>query len=92
LDRNYTLNDFSPEAVASAIADCVDFQTAQSALLDEANIDSHRAGCCFWWNRNGHGTGFWDEGNAAVFRKLSDACEPYGSCYAYVCDGQVHLS
>jgi hypothetical protein len=93
LDRNYSLNDFTPEAIEKAKADCADFQTAQAELLTESEIDSHKAGCCFWWNRNGHGTGFWDQGNSneLVFRKLSDASKVYGTVNAMVDDGKISL-
>jgi hypothetical protein len=45
----------------------------------------------FWLTRNGHGAGFWDRGYGDIGTKLTDACEPYGSCNLYVGDdGKVY--
>lgn len=29
--------------------------------MEECNLQDRRVGHCFWYDRNGHGTGFWDE-------------------------------
>lgn len=93
LNASFKVSDFAPEAIASANADCEDFQDAQASCLVEAAISDTRAGFLFWLNRNGHGSGFWDEGREPVFRQLSDACKPYGSSDCYVGDdGRVYLT
>lgn len=93
LDADHGIEDFAPEAVASAQADCDAFTTAQAADLALAGLSDDRAGHDFWLNRNGHGSGFWDEGQDPVFRRLSDACEPYGSSDCYVGDdGRIYLT
>jgi hypothetical protein len=57
-------------------------------------ITDARAGFLFWLNRNGHGSGFWDEDGlpAAAQRSLSDYAESYGSFDLYIGDGQIHGS
>lgn len=77
LDENYSLDDFSPEALASAVADCADFQSSQADLL--ADIDSEQAGHDFWLTRNGHGAGFWDRGHPGdIGKRLTDEAKVYG--------------
>lgn len=93
LDADHDINDFAPEAVVSAQAECDDFTTAQAEDLALAGLSDERAGHDFWLNRNGHGSGFWDEGQDPVFRRLSDACKPYGSSDCYVGDdGRIYLT
>lgn len=31
------------------------------AQMEKCGITAERVGTCFWFDRNGHGTGFWDE-------------------------------
>lgn len=91
LDANYGIEDISPETLAQMREDCEAFQRDNAELLAEAGLSSERAGFCFWLNRNGHGSGFWDEGNDPVFRKLSDASHVYGSVDLYVGDdGKIY--
>ena len=93
LDSVYDVGDFAPDAIKQAEADCLDFQAAQAADLALSGMSDDRAGFLFWLNRNGHGSGFWDEGRDPVFRRLSDACKPYGSCDPYVGDdGQIYFA
>jgi hypothetical protein len=101
LDRNYIVDDIAEESVKKAIEECREFQNSYPAELDrfceERSIE--RAGHNFWLNRNGHGSGFWDEGygetksfqNAcAVLSKASKEC---GTSDAYIGDdGKVYLT
>lgn len=104
MDRNYTLEDFAPAAIERAAADCERFQRENAADLELANIQESgdtesRAGFLFWLNRNGHGTGFWDEkthrdpdSECAACNRLADASRAFGYCEAYVGDdGQIHF-
>lgn len=88
LDENYGLSDIAPAAIAQAIADCERFQFNYSSALEASGITRPRAGFLFWLNRNGHGSGFWDEGGcAAEYReKLSAAAKSFGDCSPYVGD------
>jgi len=61
LDRKFSISDISPESIAKAEKACADFQSANSELLALAELSDERAGFCLWLNRNGHGSGFWDE-------------------------------
>ncbi len=73
------------------IEDCEAFQAANVA--DLAEMADSRAGFCFWLNRNGHGSGFWDEDTIPndVGERLSEACEDFGECNLYVGDDrQIH--
>lgn len=100
LDANYDASDIAPAALASIIEDCTAFQRDNDVKLGivESLCESARAGHNFWLNRNGHGSGFWDEyfgpGLAIrdAFMRLSDASKAYGSCDLYVGDdGQLYL-
>lgn len=69
--------------------DCSDFiKTNLNSLLkfkSLAECDDYRLGFLFWLNRNGHGSGFWDEltSNDDIGNILSDACKPYGNFDLY---------
>lgn len=82
----------STEAMARIAADCDNFQRACVDLLDAActlgdspdvTYDMTRAGNDFWYDRNGHGVGFWDRDLGDVGDKLSDAAKVYGSIDLY---------
>jgi len=61
LDRNYSLSDISPDALARAEKDCQAFQRENETALALSGLTDERAGHSLWLNRNGHGSGFWDE-------------------------------
>lgn len=91
LDANYDIDDIDPETLASMVADCAAFQADNRADLDASTLTDSRAGHDFWLNRNGHGSGFWDEGDDPCFDRLSDAAEVWGTVDLYIGDdGKVH--
>lgn len=91
---------FSPDLLAKAEADCDRFQTEQAELLDLAYAEGYtlaRAGHDLWLTRNGHGAGYWDRNELAVWIEdrqpkqtigdaLSDAAKAMGQLDAYVGD------
>lgn len=103
LDSEYSLENFAPEAVQRAAADCARFQTENAEALSAANIRNSddtpsRAGFLFWLNRNGHGSGFWDEkthndpaGEREACEKLADAASKFKSCDAYVDSDKIYF-
>ncbi|NDF15812.1 hypothetical protein EB061_10905, partial [bacterium] len=100
-DRNYSLADLAPCALAIAADHCAQFCVDNASdLATVADLcDDSRAGHKFWLNRNGHGTGFWDEyfgpdeSLRAAFRRLSDASKVWGSSDLYLGDdGQIYLT
>lgn len=92
LDENFDADDIAPEAHKQMVKDCVDFVWAHRSLLRASKLSAGSAGRDFWLDRNGHGTGFWDEGEDEVFEELSDACQPCGSCDIYVGDdGKLYV-
>jgi hypothetical protein len=73
--------------------DCRQFQADNAEDLSESGLSTERAGHDFWLNRNGHGSGFWDEGIAPVFRRLSAASKVWGTFDLYLGDdGMIHGS
>lgn len=86
LDHNYDTSDIAPETLKQMSEDCEAFQRDNREDLDACGLSLERQGHDFWLNRNGHGSGFWDEGNDPVFRKLSDACKAYGRFDLYIGD------
>jgi len=92
-DKNYGPEDIAPETLAQMAEDCRQFQEDNEADLTEANLTDERAGFLFWLNRNGHGSGFWDEGSEPVFRRLSDASKVWGTFDLHLGDdGQIYGS
>jgi hypothetical protein len=90
LDDNYGVDDFAPEALAQAIADCKDFQELAGERIAH---DLGRAGHDFWLTRNRHGAGFWDGDWPEVDGEwLTEMSHPYGECDIYVGDdGRLYL-
>jgi hypothetical protein len=91
LDATFYESDLSGETLARMAEDCAMFQADNATDLSECGADAARAGFLFWLNRNGHGTGFWDQVGGdhslrAVFNRLSDASEAWGSFYLYIGD------
>lgn len=94
-NETYNLDDefdnVSAPCRVAMLSDCVDFVNAQSDKLEEfkalagAQCDDWRLGFLFWLNREGHGSGFWDElpSGETLGDELSDACKPYGSFPLY---------
>jgi len=93
LDKNHGPEDIAPETLARMAEDCRQFQADNAADLSESELSDSRAGRDFWLNRNGHGSGFWDEGNEPVFRRLSDASHVWGTFDLYLGDdGRIYGS
>jgi hypothetical protein len=83
-EEGYDEDCFSASAVSEAHDDCAAFYDAN--LADLLDIEAGQAGHDFWLTRNGHGTGFWDRGNAAIGERLADAARVYGECDVTVDD------
>lgn len=101
LDAHYDIDDFTKDSIVKAIEDCKQFQADNAKDLEFLRdyMDSDRAGHNFWLNRNGHGSGFWDEymndkgareqSIRDAFNRLSDACKPWGTLNAFVYKGRI---
>ena len=84
LDANYDETDIASETLQRMAEDCAAFQTGNAEDLLAADIEASRAGFLFWLNRNGHGSGFWDEVSGGhelrpVFMRLSAASKVWGA-------------
>lgn len=100
LDRDYSIEDFAPEAIEQAEKDCLDFlelceREGVSGIPDYGHSeysDEEMAGHDFWLSRNGHGAGFFDRGLDELGDKLQELAKTYGSCDPYVGDdGKIYL-
>lgn len=92
LDKNYSTSDIAPETLQRMSEDCENFQSDNREALDESGLSDERAGHDFWLNRNGHGSGFWDEGCPRA-SELSAASKAWGSFDLYIGDdGQIYGS
>lgn len=58
LDSNFSIDDFSVEAIEKAKKDTTDFFEKAGALLDDYDYETVMHD--FWLTRNRHGAGFWD--------------------------------
>lgn len=93
LDRDHSVSDIATPTLRQMVADCLRFQRATKADLDEADISDSSAGHDFWLSRNGHGTGFWDRGLGAVGNRLHAKAKSFGEFDLYLGDdGKVHGS
>lgn len=90
LDRNYSSNDFSKEAVDQIKKDCAAFLEAAEDMIDG---EYSQAGHDFWLTRNGHGAGFWDgDWDEEVGEKLTELSKKFGEQDPYVGDdGLIYI-
>jgi hypothetical protein len=97
--------DLAPEALGRIVADCAAFLRAPNRLLIGLCVDfsaEHwiddvwtRAGRDYWYTRNGHGVGFWEDNRwpEAQGIGLDAAAKAAGGMDAYLGDdGKVHVS
>lgn len=91
LDKNYSVHDIALEVLAEMREDCARFIKLNMDDLEALSPD--RAGALFWLNRNGHGSGFWDEDGLekSAAERLDKSSEDFGPVDLYVGDdGFVH--
>ncbi len=96
LDANYSIEDISPETLASMKSTCEAFQRDNGTpdYNDSQYSNEEKAGHDFWLTRNGHGAGFWDRDtlDKATRDKLTEAAHAFGECDLYVGDdGQLYI-
>lgn len=94
LDENYSIDDFTVEALRESIDDCKSVQECEVEALEEAyghgpSYGPEQAGHDFWLTRNGHGAGFWDCLLGDTGERLTRASKPYGSVDLMVYRGKV---
>lgn len=89
LDRNYGVEDLSPETLASILEDCQAFQDAHA---EQIGGDLEQAGHDFWLTRNRHGAGFWDgDWPDDIGARLTEASHGFGSIDLYIgYDGLIY--
>lgn len=98
LDRNYGPEDIEPETLKRMRDDCDQFQKDNENDLAECGLSEAKQGHDFWLNRNGHGSGFWDEWmddspEDGACDRLSKACRVWGEFDLYVGDdGRIYGS
>ena len=98
LDRNYGPEDIEPGTLKRMREDCDQFQKDNEADLAASGLSEAKQGHNFWLNRNGHGSGFWDEyfndsPEAEACARLSEACRPWETFDLYVGDdGMIYGS
>jgi hypothetical protein len=97
MDKRFNWLDLSDETLSKMIEDCAKFQAQQADSLGKSGLASSRAGHDFWLNRNGHGSGFWDEDaqdkdQEDAFIELSKASKAFRECDLYVGDdGKLYI-
>jgi len=98
LDKNHDISDVAPESREKAQKDCDAFLAKAKTIITGMDpnfvIDESNMGFCFWLNRNGHGSGFWDDPlyPKEMGKALSDLSEEFGGCDALVGDdGKIYL-
>lgn len=92
LDEDYSVNDFTDEAVERATADCRKFLEACDPQDIEAAAEQQSYGHIghdFWLTRNGAGVGFWDgDYEEALGERLTTIAETFPELHVWPCDEQ----
>jgi hypothetical protein len=100
LDRDHSIADLAPEALARMVADCTSFQAKAGTLIDSKYLliipdrdTDGTFGHDFWLTRNGHGSGYWDTTcyRKSAGEKLDKLAKSFGQCDLYVGDdGRIY--
>ena len=86
-DDNYSIGDFSAEALKQADKDCDLFIEKAGDLLD--GFDETDIAHDFWLTRNGHGAGFWDgDYPDDIGDKLTEIADEFRDLHIYVGDDE----
>ena len=103
LDKNYSIENLSADALKQMKSDCDKFQQENAELLSKAIYPQHTfdegtytdlemAGHDFWLTRNGHGSNFLDSDLGGVERDLYEAASKYKEVNLYVeDDDQIYM-
>jgi len=89
---NATFANLAPVTLAAIAGQCQRFQTENASLLGEAysrDYSEEQAGRDLWFNRNGHGVGYWDRDvldDNGLGERLSERAEAFGGQDIYVGD------
>jgi hypothetical protein len=87
LDRNHTVADLAPSAVAAFRRDCEDFAALIAAEgIDVSDIEPGKFGHDLWLTRNHHGAGYWDGGLGERGDALTTWAHSMGEADLYVVD------
>ena len=88
LDKNYNISDFSDDTNAKMKSDCETFVEQGWEWLE--SVEALRAGRDFWFNRNGHGCGFWDgDYSTNVGEALDKLSHEFGPYDLYISDDNL---
>ena len=82
LDKSFDASDLSEQAIERAVKDCTSFLEENKELYLNSGYNLKDFGHNFWLSRNGHGAGFFDEGE----NELQDASRMAGECDLYIGD------
>ena len=88
LDSNFSIEDIHPDTIEVFNKDCREFLKTAAPLLPKDQYE--KAGRYFWYNRNGHGIGFWDGEFGDVGDDLNKLSHEFGEVYLFTDDGKVH--
>lgn len=80
----YGKDDFALGARDEAAEECCAFIDENREDLEASGLSADRAGCDFYFTRNRHGAGYWDEGLGELGDRLSEKARTYGSVTAIV--------
>jgi hypothetical protein len=98
LDANYDFDDVDPESLSMHRSECEGFIQVNYEVivgLLEFGYEMTTIMHDFWLTRNGHGCGFWEDGNYPqdIGVILTDSAHSFGERNPYVGDdGQLYLS
>jgi len=79
LDKNYDISDIDPETLEKMKSDCEKFNDEAFQLWVKDYPES-QAGHDFWFTRNHHGVGFWEDdfGDKETNKKLTEIADKFG--------------
>lgn len=77
--------EMDEDFIRESVIDCLAFYNRIACYLSDDRIED--AGHDFWFTRNGHGTGFWEEDNWPRYSGMFDrAAKSFGEAYVQWAD------
>ena len=86
LDKNYGIENIDPRTLWGMIRDCNVFRAQNAGYIDALRPEhsDEEIGADFWFNRNGHGRGFWDGDYPEPYAtQLDEASKRFGEVYLF---------
>lgn len=92
LDAGFHWEDFDKDSQCRIVKDCIQFYEQNREDIEAYGAEE--AGSDYYFTRQGHGVGFWEEdyGAPETCKRLDEAAKAEGECYVDLINGNLRYS